>query len=148
MAILYDANVWVALGFENHPHFKSASRHFELRDSAAPANFCRSTQQAFLRLLTTPALQRAYGSPGISNADAWGKCEELLALPQIGWLNEPANIAERWQPMACLKSASPKVWMDAYLAAFAIGHDVELVTFDRDFRSFEKDGLKLRLLAG
>jgi predicted nucleic acid-binding protein len=37
--------------------------------------------------------------------------------------------------------------MDAYLAAFAILHDMELVTLDRDFRNFEKDGLKLRLLS-
>jgi len=37
--------------------------------------------------------------------------------------------------------------MDAYLAVFAILHGTELVTLDRDFRNFEKDGLKLRLLS-
>jgi predicted nucleic acid-binding protein len=37
--------------------------------------------------------------------------------------------------------------MDAYLAAFAILHGMELVTLDRDFRNFEKGGLKLRLLS-
>ena len=36
--------------------------------------------------------------------------------------------------------------MDAYLAAFAIGHRVELVTLDSDFKRFVKDGLKLNLL--
>ncbi|MCU0779558.1 MAG: hypothetical protein MUF04_00490 [Akkermansiaceae bacterium] len=40
-----------------------------------------------------------------------------------------------------------KVWMDAYLAAFAIGHAVEFVTLDSDFKRFVKDGLKLKLLA-
>jgi predicted nucleic acid-binding protein len=37
--------------------------------------------------------------------------------------------------------------MDAYLAAFAIGHDMEFVTLDQDFKRFGKDGLKLRLLS-
>jgi predicted nucleic acid-binding protein len=45
-----------------------------------------------------------------------------------------------------LSSASPKVWTDAYLAAFAIGHDLEMVTIDSDFKNFEKAGLRLQLL--
>lgn len=36
--------------------------------------------------------------------------------------------------------------MDAYLGALAIGHAVELVTLDSDFKRFVKDGLKLNLL--
>jgi len=36
--------------------------------------------------------------------------------------------------------------MDAYLAAFAIGHAVEFVTLDSDFKRFSTDGLKLQLL--
>jgi predicted nucleic acid-binding protein len=36
--------------------------------------------------------------------------------------------------------------MDAYLAAFAIGHNIPLVTADRDLRNFESSGLKLLLL--
>lgn len=146
MACLYDANVWVALAFEAHPHYRLASQHFELRDSAQPAAFCRVTQQAFLRLVTSPVLQRTYGSPPITNTDAWSKCRDLLALPQILWLDEPEGFVDLWQRLACLLSPSPKVWTDAYLAAFAIGHGLELVTLDRDFRSFEKDGLKLILL--
>ena len=49
-------------------------------------------------------------------------------------------------PAAQLSSASPKVWTDAYLAAFAIGHDQELVTIDSDFKNFEKAGLNLKML--
>jgi len=30
--------------------------------------------------------------------------------------------------------------------AFAICHEVEFVTLDSDFKTFEKDGLKLKLL--
>lgn len=147
MVCLYDANVWVALAFEAHPHYELASQHFELRDSLQPAAFCRVTQQAFLRLVTSPVLQRTYGSPPITNADAWSKYQDLLALPQVLWLDERDGFVDLWQRLACLASPSPKVWTDAYLAAFAIFHGAALVTLDRDFKNFEKDGLKLNLLA-
>lgn len=146
MVSLYDANLWVALAFAAHPHHGIASRHFKARDSAQPAAFCRVTQQAFLRLVSTPVIQRTYDSPPITNAAAWSKCRDLLALPQILWLDEPEGFSNLWQSLACLSSASPKVWTDAYLAAFAIGHDMDFVTLDSDFKSFEKDGLKLKLL--
>ena len=40
-------------------------------------------------------------------------------------------------------SASPKVWMDAYLAACAITSGLRLVSLDRDFKSYEAHGLDL-----
>jgi predicted nucleic acid-binding protein len=97
--------------------------------------------------VTTPAIHVAHGSAPVTNAAAWEKCQELLALPQVRWLDEPTNLTDLWRDMACLSSASPKRWMDAYLAAFAIRHGAELVTLDRDFKGFAKHGLKLRLLA-
>ncbi len=60
--------------------------------------------------------------------------------------DEPTGLRSLWHRLAGTPSASPKVWMDAYLAAFAIGHDVELVSLDYDFKHFEKDGLKLKFL--
>lgn len=146
MACLYDANVWVALAFAAHPHHGIASQHFQLRDSAQPVTFCRVTQQAFLRLVCTPVIQRTYGSSLITNADAWAKFQDLLALPQVLWLDEPSVFVDQWSILACLPSASPKVWTDAYLAAFAIGHDLQLVTIDSDFKNFKKAGLNLKLL--
>lgn len=104
------------------------------------------TEQAFLRLVSTPVIQRTYGSSVITNADAWAKCQDLLVLPQILWLDEPEGFVDQWSALASLPSASPKVWTDAYLAAFAMGHDLELVTIDRDFKNFEKSGLRLQLL--
>jgi toxin-antitoxin system PIN domain toxin len=123
LACLYDANIWVALAFAAHPHHGIASEHFQLRDSTQPAPFCRVTQQAFLRLVSTPVIQRTYGSSLITNADAWAKCQDLLALPQILWLDEPAGFVAQWSALACLPSASPKVWTDAYLAAMVLGTD-------------------------
>jgi predicted nucleic acid-binding protein len=42
------------------------------------------------------------------------------------------------------KHASPKLWMDAYLAAFALAGGYQLVTLDKAFKQFK--GLNLRVL--
>jgi len=145
-ASLFDSGVWVALSFATHPHHAAAKQAFDAADSAHPAALCRITQTSFLRLITTPAIQAMYGSAVITNEEAWAKCQELLALPQVVWLNEPPGLEAEWKECACLPSASPKVWMDAYLAAFAITGGLGLVCLDKDFRNFEQHGLALRLL--
>ena len=78
--------------------------------------------------------------------DAVSLVTSLAKLPAIRFLSEPPDLEPLWHRLAGLQTASPKVWMDAYLAAFAIRHEAEFITLDRDFRNFEKDGLKLRLL--
>jgi uncharacterized protein len=143
-ACLFDANVWLALAFGSHPHHEQARREFEATDSLKPAAFCRATQHAFLRLVSTPSIQKNYGSATITNDEAWEKWELLIALPQVVWLEEPKGLEAFWQKDARRPSASPKVWMDAYLAAFARGHAIPLVTLDRDFRNFP--GLSLKYL--
>ena len=40
--------------------------------------FCRSTQQSFLRLMTTEAVTRPYGIPPMHNAGAWKVYENLF----------------------------------------------------------------------
>jgi toxin-antitoxin system PIN domain toxin len=145
-ACLFDASVWVALAFSSHPHHAEARREFDTADFAGPAVFCRATQQAFLRILTTPAIQKIYGCGVITNDDAWEKWELLIALPQVVWLDEPHGLETLWQKLARLTSASPKVWMDAYLAAFAITAGLRMATLDGDFKKFKSHGLDLRLL--
>lgn len=145
-ACLFDTCVWVALAFGSHPHHAEARREFAAADSARPAAFCRATQQGFLRLVTTPSAQKIYGSGPIANDQAWVKWEALIALPQLVWLEEPAGLESLWRKLACRATASPKVWMDAYLAAFAIAGGFRLATLDRDFKNFEARGLDLHLL--
>ena len=145
-ACLIDTSVWVALAFSSHPHHAAARREFDTADSAHPAVFCRATQQAFLRILTTPAIQKIYGSGVITNDEAWETWELLITLPQVVWLDEPHGVETLWRKYARLSSASPKVWMDAYLAAFAIAGGLRMATLDRDFKKFEPHGLDLRLL--
>jgi toxin-antitoxin system PIN domain toxin len=142
-ACLFDTNVWVAIAFSSHPHHGVARKQFELATSNRPAGFCRATQHAFLRLLTTPAIQKLFASGVITNDEAWKLWAQLMDLPQVVWLEEPHGIELHWQKLACLSSASPKVWMDAYLAAFAITGGLLLMTLDTDFKKYEAHGLKL-----
>ena len=95
----------------------------------------------------TPALQAAYGAQGLTNSDAWVALDALLALPQVHTRDEPPGLMPLWRSLAQRDTASPKIWMDAYLAAFAIAGGVGLATLDRDFRQFEVRGLALELLA-
>ena len=59
-----------------------------------------------------------------------------MKLPQVVWLDEPKGLETFWQKNARLSSASPKVWMDAYLAGFARGHGISLATLDKDLTNF------------
>jgi hypothetical protein len=71
----------------------------------------RATQQNFLRLITTPALQKAYGAEGLSNADALLALETLQLLPQVCVRDEGPGLTHIWHRLATRDSASPQVWM-------------------------------------
>ena len=144
--MLFDSNVWLALTFSAHPHHERAQQVFASASPDDPVCFCRATQQSFLRLATTPALLRAYGAEGFSNQDAAALFQTLSQLATVRFLPEPEGLEPLWLKLAALPSSSPKVWMDAYLAAFAIRLEVELVTLDRDFANFEQGRLRLKIL--
>lgn len=146
---LFDSNVWVALTFQNHPFHETARGSLRDRTPDAPALFCRSTEQSFLRLASAPTLLARYGCDGcdgLTNHDALGFLEGFYQLPNVIFAEEIAATRERWFALADRGTASPKLWMDAYLAAFAITGNWRLVTLDKDFLQFESHGLELDLL--
>lgn len=143
---LFDTNVWLAALFPTHPSHQPARQALGAATAAQPAVFCRATQLSFLRLASSPTLLQAYGAQGLTNRDALVAVNALLALPQVCEREEPPGLATHWQTWATRDTASPKVWMDAYLAAFALDGGLRLVTCDRDFKVFEKRGLDLVLL--
>jgi len=69
-----------------------------------------------------------------------------MALPQVAERDEPPGSFALWQHIATRDTASPKVWMDAYLAAFAISGGLRLASLDQDFKNFQPHGLDLNLL--
>ncbi len=134
---LADSNFWLALALSGHSLHKSAATWLADQSPKDPVAFCRSTQQSFLRLLSTSAVLSPYGIPPLTNADAWRAYEGLLADRRIAFAHEPPGLELRWKALAARTSSSPKLWMDAYLAAFAIAGGHKLITTDMAFKQFK-----------
>ena len=144
-AQLCDVNIWLALALSGHAQHSVARQWFDSVAGPGQALFCRSTQQSFLRLLTSTAVLAPYGNKPLTNAAAWSAYESLLADDRIEFAaKEPPGIDDRWKQLAAKRTASPKLWMDAYLAAFALAGRFTVVTNDRAFKQFR--GLSLTLL--
>jgi len=143
--VLCDSNVWLALALSEHVHHAAAREWFDAVEETASVYFCRATQQTFLRLLTNAAVLSPYGNPPLTNRQAWATYQELLADDRIVLrVEEPAGLEAHWVRFAARDTASPKIWMDAYLAAFALAGGYRMVTTDAAFKQFP--GLDLELL--
>ncbi len=139
--------MWVALTFSAHPFHAEGQEMIGRFSEKNPANFCEATEHSWLRLITTPAVQKSCQSELVTSAKALELRSLWMADPRIKFLNhEPEGTRELWHQFAGIPSASPKVWMDAYLAAFAISGEMPLLTLDRDFLKYESKGLNLSLL--
>ena len=142
---LCDSNVWLALALSKHAHHAAARDWLDTNDEPGSVLFCRATQQSFLRLLTNASVLRPYGNPPLTNRQAWKAYEALLADDRIVLrAEEPAALEKRWTELALRDDASPKLWMDAYLAGFALAAGLRMITTDAAFRQFK--GLDLELL--
>jgi toxin-antitoxin system PIN domain toxin len=145
MRHLCDSNVLIALVLASHPLHEPARRWFDTLADGDTVGLCRQTQITFLRLLTTEAILKEDTQ---TNAEALAVWHGLTSHPRSDFLTEePAGQDARWAEWAGLNTPSPKVWMDAYLAAFAMGHSMALVTFDRGFEPYRKKGLNVVLPA-
>ncbi len=143
--MLCDSNIWLALVLSKHVHHSAAREWFEAVEEPGSVYFCRATQRTFLRLLTNASVLSPYGNPPLTNRQAWDAYEALLADDRIVLrAEEPAGLETRWERFAVRDTASPKIWMDAYLAAFALSGGYRMVTTDAAFKQFR--GLDLELL--
>ena len=107
--------------------------------------FCRATQQTLLRLLTNASVLSPYGNPPLTNRQAWEAYEALLGDDRVVLrAEEPAGLETHWERFAVCDTASPKLWMDAFLAAFALAGGYRMVTTDAACKQFR--GLDLELL--
>lgn len=114
-------------------------------EEPASVYFCRATQQTLLRLLTNAAVLAPYRIPPRTNTEAWESYDAFVADDRITIrVDEPAGLPRQWQEYSRRDAASPKLWMDAHLAAFARTSGCQMVTTDRGFTQFE--GLDLQLL--
>ena len=141
---LVDTNVWLALLEEKHSLHGAIIAWWQGLQEEDRILFCRSTQQSFLRLRVTDVVSTAYGLKPDTNAKAWQTYTALLKDERIQLVDEPVSVERKWKELASVGTASPKLWMDAYLAAFALTAGYRLVTTDKAFRQFK--GLDLLLL--
>ncbi|PYU02058.1 MAG: VapC toxin family PIN domain ribonuclease [Acidobacteria bacterium] len=134
-----DANVWLALIWSRHVHSERAQLWFE-QAGEEQFFFCRFTQVTVLRLLTT---DQVMGKDARTMSEAWSLWDRIWADTRIVFLPEPDDIEREFRSRSRLSSRSPKVWVDAYLLAFAAVAGLKLVTFDRSLKSQGVDVLIL-----
>jgi toxin-antitoxin system PIN domain toxin len=139
--LLADTNIWLALALSKHVFHRAVRAWFARRKPPEAVLFCRSTQQSFLRLLTTSAVLAPYGIPPLSNKAAWSAYEGFRADHRIAWADEPHGLETHWKKLAAGPRPSPKLWIDAYLAAFALAGGYRIVTTDKAFKQFSRLGL-------
>jgi hypothetical protein len=123
-----DVNVWVALTSDRHSHHVIAKRWYDAQPISETFVFCRQTQLGLFRILTTPTVML---QDVVNQQECWRMYDRWVATGQVGWVDEPGQIEPLLRALTSGASASPKTWMDAYLAAFAEESGLTLVTFDR-----------------
>lgn len=134
---LCDVNVWLSLVLSEHVHHRAARQWLDGVSAPRSVLFCRATQLAFLRLLTTAAVLAPYGNEPLGNDEAWRVFDGLLADDRIVLREEdPVGLTGHWRSFSSGTGASPKRWADAYLAAFALAGSHRIVTTDRAFAEF------------
>jgi toxin-antitoxin system PIN domain toxin len=128
---LADVNVWFALAVEEHQHHTHVREWWE----ATPGGigFVRATQVGLLRLLTSSGPMR--GQP-LTNEQAWAVYDGFLSDDRVRVFAEPAGIEERFRIFSRAAQPSPKLWADAWLAAYAAAAEATLVTFDQAFATY------------
>mgnify|MGYP002628159697 CR=1 FL=1 len=141
---LPDVNIWIALALSGHSFHAVARKWLDAESLPGSIFFCRASQQGLMRLLTTEAVLAPYGIPALTNRAAWEIGEQFLADDRIAFAPEPDGVEAMWKAWAGRDMASPKLWMDAWLAAFALQSRFQLVTIDKGFAKFE--GLNAHIL--
>jgi toxin-antitoxin system PIN domain toxin len=130
---LPDLNVWLALSVADHVHHARA-RQYWADEAGQQLAFCRVTALGLVRLLTHSTVM---GDAPLAMAEAWSAYLAFRRLPEIVLAAEPLDV-ERWlAEWSTSKRSIPRLWTDAYLAAFARAGGFRLVTFDSDFVRFD-----------
>jgi len=129
---LPDVNAWLALAFDGHLHHTAAKIWYE--GSSGSCFLCRLTQQGFLRLASNPAVLR---EQAVSLRKAWDIYDVMVSDARIAYAEEPDGMEDQWRAFTRRRTFSPKVWNDAYLAAFARCANLKVVTFDQGLSQYK-----------
>jgi toxin-antitoxin system PIN domain toxin len=97
------------------------------------AAFCRVTALGMVRLLTNATVM---GGEPLSCGDAWTAYRRFAELPEVDFVAEPISLEGRLAEFVASDMMTPRLWTDAYLAAFAMSAGLRMVSFDSDFGRF------------
>jgi predicted nucleic acid-binding protein len=110
----------------DHVHRPAAQAWWQAADSKLA--FTRLTAISVLRLLTTHAAMN--GKP-LSMNEAWQVHDRLFEDDRVILMPEPSGIETFFRRHAAGRTASPKLWGDAWLLAFAEAAGGTVITFDQ-----------------
>lgn len=133
MPSLVDVNILLSLATDRHASHGLAVRWF---DDVSPggAVLCRVVQMGLLRLLNNPAVMQ---EDVLDTAGCWTLWHRLLEDERFRFVSdEPSELDAVFEQFTAGRGYSPRLWTDAYLAAYAQTAQFSLVTFDRDFQAF------------
>ncbi len=137
MPNLCDVNLLLAVCYDRHIHHLSALAWLDVQEPS-DVILCRNTQLSLLRLLCNAVVM---GEDVCTLAQAWAIYDTILSDERFVFYSEPEGIEVLLRVYTQSSLASPNLWSDAYLAAFARTADLQLATFDKGFQKFE--GLRL-----
>lgn len=137
---LPDVNLWVALAMGDHVHHERARRYW-VDESAVQIAFCRVTALGLLRLTTNA---QAMSGQQLTPPEAWATYLAFRGLAEVVLASESGGCDEELANWVADGRVIPRLWTDAYLAAFARSSGWRLIAFDPDFARF--DGLELLTL--
>jgi len=140
MPTLCTVNLLLAGCYDRHLHHPAALAWLEQQDELSLV-ICPQTQLSLLRVLTNASVM---GSEVCTLTQAWEIYETLVSDERFDFYAEPPGLEPFLRKYTQSGRVSPKLWQDAYLAAFARAAKLHLATFDEGFRQFES--LRLTLL--
>lgn len=130
---LLDVNVVLAAHRDDHPQFKPARAWLEsLLGSAEQFSVTDLVAGSFVRLATN---RRIFISP-TSAQDAFAYLRALREQPEHVTLSPGRDHLELFERLCRASDATGDLAADAQLAAIAVEHGAEIVSFDRDFARF------------
>jgi toxin-antitoxin system PIN domain toxin len=126
-------NVLLALVTDGHVFHGHAVRWADSLP-ADGAVLCRVAQMGLLRLLNNPAVM---DENVLDVASCWSLWRRLLDDERFRFSSEePPGLDAAFERFTAGRTFSPRLWTDAYLAAFAHASRLTLVTLDKGFRGF------------
>lgn len=128
MAVLLDVNVLLALTSAQHEHAHTAAIWF---NGISPGDgvVCRVAQLGLLRLLNDPAVLK---EEALDATTCWETWDAFTADSRIRVeYAEPDGLEREFRRLTRGKNYYPKLWTDAYLAAYASAANLKVATLDR-----------------